>query len=1003
MRVFEPFRLDTVNHCLWRGDERLPLTPKAFDVLRFLVDRAGRLVTADEILEAVWPDTYVNPEGVRKYIQEIRKVLQDRPDQAEFIQTFPKRGYQFVAKLTGEEAPPSAHLPNESDSPIVGRAAALERLQRHLETALTGHRQMIFVTGEPGIGKTTLVDVFQQHAARQPQVRLARGQCIEGFGGKEAYYPMLDALGSMLRRGDDQFLIETLAKRAPTWLAQFPSLLKPEQRELLQREILGSTRERMVREICEALEVITAQSPLVVILEDLHWVDPSTLDLISALARRREPARLILVATYRPVDVVLSQSPLKALKQDLLIRDLCQEIAVERLAETDVSEFLSKEFASHSFPSGLATLIQQNSCGNPLFMTAIIRDIVKKGLIVEEQGRWKLSAPLKEVYTGVPESLQQMLEIQFEQLGEEEQRILESCSVAGERFSVWAASLLAEMPPALIEEICGRLAQRRQFIRFAGIHEAAIEVDTAHYEFRHSLYRQALYRRLSGPTRLKLHRSLAEGLMPLCDAGKRELASELALHCEEARDYERAARYWIVTAENATGRFSHRDAIQILRRALELVPELASDTGLELEIQILQRIGDLLYAVGEMADSCAFYQTAVERAADAGRKAAEVAALLRLAVPSQYIDPARCNEIFAHALALSAQLDDPLLEAQTRLAAASFRLMCESWRQEDAEAAAAAHRTLHQLSGSVIPQDVFYLYVQAVQGRCQEALEQADALILATANPSLYVLAMGGKLLALLLQGRLGEVLHTLRGVTELAEKNDGDPWIHVLGELQLRWICFDFEGVQRLGGSLMRGRSEPQALRARTLTLLASGHAEIMRGNYLLALRCFEQVRDFQRTPRFLLHWYWRIWAEHGTAEALLSAGELAKARGAADRFLQSALRSSEPNIQAVAWEIHARVAAAENEPETARQSIAKALDVLERAEAPVAGWRVHRTAADLFSGQGDWETAAAHRSRAQELIRQLADSFPPDEPLRESLLSAAPVRRVLEQAVTA
>ena len=129
---------------------------------------------------------------------------------------------------------------------------------------LGGQRQVVFVTGEAGIGKTTLLDAFQDQAARYPDLRIARGQCIEGFGGMEAYYPMLEAVGSLLRGAEDTSFIETLAKLAPTWLIQFPGLLKPERRESLQRGIMGSTRERMVREICETLESIAAQTPLLV-------------------------------------------------------------------------------------------------------------------------------------------------------------------------------------------------------------------------------------------------------------------------------------------------------------------------------------------------------------------------------------------------------------------------------------------------------------------------------------------------------------------------------------------------------------------------------------------------------------------------------------------------------------------------------------------------------------------------------------------------------------------
>ena len=141
----------------------------------------------------------------------------------------------------------------------------------------------------------------------------------------------------------------------------------------------------MVREICEALEVITAETPLMVILEDLHWVDPSTLDLISALARRRESARLLLIGTYRPVDVVLSQSPLKTLKQDLLVRNLCHEIAIECLEESDVADYLARTFHPKAFLPVFANMIHHNSGGNPLFMVAIVQDMLNKGLIAEDR------------------------------------------------------------------------------------------------------------------------------------------------------------------------------------------------------------------------------------------------------------------------------------------------------------------------------------------------------------------------------------------------------------------------------------------------------------------------------------------------------------------------------------------------------------------------------------------------------------------------------------------
>ena len=146
-----------------------------------------------------------------------------------------------------------------------------------------GRRQLAFVVGETGIGKTSVLDAFQRSASANTGVSVARGQSVEGFGGKEPYYPLLEALGQLARRPAENRVVDLLARHGPTWLTQFPSLVREEQEAGLQREILGATRERMVRELCEALEVMTQTDPLVLILEDLHWVDHSTLDAISAI------------------------------------------------------------------------------------------------------------------------------------------------------------------------------------------------------------------------------------------------------------------------------------------------------------------------------------------------------------------------------------------------------------------------------------------------------------------------------------------------------------------------------------------------------------------------------------------------------------------------------------------------------------------------------------------------------------------------------------------------
>jgi predicted ATPase/DNA-binding winged helix-turn-helix (wHTH) protein len=580
MKSFGPFRLDTANQSLWRGDTRVPLMPKPFAVLQHLVDRAGQLVTQDQLLEAIWPDTFVQPEVLRRYILEVRRALDDQAGSPRFVQTFPKRGYQFIAEVNDHSA--DKHIGHSDDGraeagKLVGRARALADLRGYFAQALAGRRHVIFVVGESGIGKTSVADAFQRISVTVDgvSVAVARGQSVEGFGGKEPYYPLLEAIGQLARGPLRTLVVDTLATYAPTWLIQFPSLMRPEQQAALQREILGATRERMVRELCEALEVITQTVPLVLILEDLHWVDPSTLDVISAIARRREPARLLVLGTLRPAELILSDSPLKALKQDLLLHRLSHEVVLERLQEADVAAYVAAGFAPGELPAGFAGLIYRHSDGNPLFMTAMIDHLAQRRVLVPAdgsgsgsgRGRWRLTVPLEQVDPGVPDTLKQMLEMQLRNASDTEQQLLTCASVAGQHFTTWAVATMLECDAARIEELCEALVERQQFLKASGVRELANGRSSPEYQFRHALYREVLYRRLKPTPRETFHRRLAEGLEGLRSSVEPEMAAEIALHFEEGCEYERAVKYLLLAAHNASRRYAHAQAIAVLERA----------------------------------------------------------------------------------------------------------------------------------------------------------------------------------------------------------------------------------------------------------------------------------------------------------------------------------------------------------------------------------------------------------------------------------------------------
>ena len=329
---FAGFHLDLDNACLWRGAQAIALTPKAFDVLHYLVTHADRVVTKDALLDAVWPETAISDAVVRVAIGELRRG--------------PGR-YGANAPVHCHGAPPGLSLSRpchpggtRRDRPGLTpcRAASAQPASafhplrpaarrargrvgppaRGLAQVRQGQRQVLFLTGEPGIGKTAVVDAFMaQVSDRSHGAGWRSGQCVEHYGPGEPYLPVLDALGQLCRGPAGQRLGTLLRQQAPTWLVQMPWLLTPADREQLQQELQGTTRERMLRECAEVLETLTAETPLVLVLEDLHWSDHATLDLLTLLARRRTPAQFLLLGTYRPVETIVHSHPLRTVVQDL--------------------------------------------------------------------------------------------------------------------------------------------------------------------------------------------------------------------------------------------------------------------------------------------------------------------------------------------------------------------------------------------------------------------------------------------------------------------------------------------------------------------------------------------------------------------------------------------------------------------------------------------------------------------------------------------------------------
>ena len=464
---------------------------------------------------------------------------------------------------------------HDGEAPVhmVARAEELAFLHDRLAEARRGIRQIVFVTAEAGVGKTTLVDAFIRKTRRRAALRVGHGQCLEHRGVREAYMPVLEALGRLCRKADGPALVELLARQAPTWLVQMPGLVGPEELAALQQRVLGSTKERMLREMVEAVEALTARRPLILILEDLHWSDYSTVDLLSALARRQEPARLLVVGTYRPGDVRRSNHPLHAVAAELTGRGYAHTLALPYLSEAAVGDYLGARFPGTDLPARLAPLVHQRTDGNALFMGNVVEAWIAQGKLVLDGNAWSLHAALDELAVGVPENLRQLIEQKIQYLGEADQAILEAASVVGVEFDAASVSATVEASEDDVEARCDALVRQGQFLHGRGLAEWADGTVTTRYEFVHSLYQEVFYDRVPPGRRVRLHRQIGVRREIGFGADAPAHAAELALHFARGRDAERAVRYLQQAAEQAIRRSAHQEATELIQQALRVLEE----------------------------------------------------------------------------------------------------------------------------------------------------------------------------------------------------------------------------------------------------------------------------------------------------------------------------------------------------------------------------------------------------------------------------------------------
>ncbi len=661
---FPPFRLDVDDERLWRDGSELKLRRKPFAILKYLAMNPKRLVTQDELIEAVWGRVVMSESLLRTHVRDVRSVLGD-----DVIETVTGRGYRFVADVeTGigiADLQPS----------LVGRADELRNLREHFESALTRKRQMAFVMGAAGIGKTALVDAVLEQAAAAGAL-VARGACIEQYGSGEAYLPVLAALTTLCRGPRGDRVIEVMGRHAPTWLCQIPGLVADDKLVELQLRVQGATPARMLRELADGLEVLSADAPIVLALDDLQWSDNSTAELLAMLGRRRDPARLFVVGTCRHTELTKTDAVARVIGE-LSSHRQAATLFLESLTVDAVAEYVGRRWPGDRFPQ-IASPIHEASSGNPLFMIALADDLEGRSMVRQVGGQWELFATMEEISARRPDTVRQLIDIQIDRLDPSQQRVLEAASVAGLEFAIAAIAHALEMPDDDVETCCEALADLGRFLRFAGTEAWPDGTVQSRYSFVHALYREAANARSSSATIRIWRRRIGERLEAGYGRATETIASELAAHFDAGQDVARAIHHYGIAGLRAEQRLGGVEARRHFERARELLVRLPESRERDaIEMNVLRRLGRAMVAANVLENTqlVAVFTRAAELAKTLGADAIQGAALVGLQQARMLRGALR--EIDDHAAEvrqLATRIDDPQIADWGTLMAAAAAL-----------------------------------------------------------------------------------------------------------------------------------------------------------------------------------------------------------------------------------------------------------------------------------------------------------------------------------------
>jgi len=721
---FADFELDRGAYQLRCQGRVIPIERKPFDLLFLLAERPGQLVSRDEIHQRIWgKSVFVDSEAaINTAIRKIRRALDDQARKPHFVVRVPGKGYRFDGSVEGVNLERTATI---SSTTFVGRKSEMAALCAAIDAALGGQPSLVMVAGEPGIGKTRLAEEGGAYA-RAHGFQVLVGRCYEG-DTVSPYSAFVEVIRDYLSTLSDDALRAALVDGASDLAKLLPEICKriPELPTSLAADPNGE-RMRLFDSVAALLVNASKANPIMLRLEDLHWVDKASLPLLQHLAHRFKGSRLIVVGTYRDVELEPS-NPLSAVLAELKHERLSQRLSLRGLSESEVKELIeaiSQQQVADGRDKDFVRAVLSQTEGNPFFIEEVLRHLVESGAWYRRDGRWVTDAKsIAEM--GIPEGVHDVIGRRLSRLSKTTNRMLAAAAVLGREFEFEVLTPMTglsedEMIQAVEEALASRL-----------VVETRGRMGPC-YTFIHALVRQKLDEELSLPRKQRLHLKAAQTIEAVHERNLEPHVAALANHYRmagAAADAEKAIDYSIRAGRAAYALFAYEEAGAHWRAALELMDEQGGGDR-KRRSALLLLLGDQLISSGTKAIE--YLEAAAPLFEELGDKeaACDVYLLLASFLSSNNVgamDVPRAMPYFKKAEALLAQQPESYRHAMFYV----FMAGTYGWAVRIADGLAAAKRAIEiserlHLDGFWSIAAMQYSSALVLSGSVTEGLRLAD-------------------------------------------------------------------------------------------------------------------------------------------------------------------------------------------------------------------------------------------------------------------------------------